>query len=185
MPKPFFNVLEDNKYFPNLKTLPNISAPLCVLRFLHRLGRIVRDLIVKFDGKFFLLTLSFLTKKDCPLGNVTRSGGPFFLNNILFLYISYTSTSFTSKYLFVTTPSNEPNMGAANAPIGKNSPLCLRLFCLPPIYQTPQKSHRLLVQCYMFYDVKLARRDNMYKYSPSEYVHILKLSFFMEYFLIE
>ena len=55
-------------------------------------------------------------------------------------------------------------MGAANAPIGKNLPLCLRLFCLPPIYQTPRltdcffilKSCHLLVQCHMFFDVKLA-----------------------------
>ena len=55
-------------------------------------------------------------------------------------------------------------MGAANAPIGKNPNLCLLLFPLPPIYQTPRltdcffilKIHRLLGQCYMFCDVKLA-----------------------------
>ena len=33
---------------------------------------------------------------------------------------------FTSKHFFITTPPNEPDMGVANAPIGKNPPLCLR-----------------------------------------------------------
>ena len=164
MSKPFCNAPEDNKFFPRLKTLLNIPAPCCVLRFLCRLSAIVWDLlIVTFHGKFFLLTLSYLTKKDCPLGNVTRYAVTFCLKKIFFLYISSTPTSFTSKYLFKTTPLNEPNMGAANAPIGKNPPLYLRLFCLPPLYQTPHlndcffilKSHHLLVQCYMFCDVKL------------------------------
>ena len=71
---------------------------------------------------------------------------------------------FTSKYFFITTPPNKPNMEAANAPIGKNSPFCLGVFLLPPIYQTTRltdcffilKSYHLLVQCYMFCDIKLA-----------------------------
>ena len=33
MSKPFYNVPEENKSFPRLKTLPNIPAPCCVLRF--------------------------------------------------------------------------------------------------------------------------------------------------------
>ena len=62
--KPFFNALEENKFFPTLKTLPNIPATFCVLGFLCFLGPIVQDLlIVTFDGTFFLLTLSYLAKK--------------------------------------------------------------------------------------------------------------------------
>ena len=55
-------------------------------------------------------------------------------------------------------------MGVAKAPIGKNPSPCLHIFRLRPIYQKPHltdcffilKSRRLLVQCYMFYDIKLA-----------------------------
>ena len=68
------------------------------------------------------------------------------------------------KSFFITARPNEPNMGAASAPMGKNPPFCLHLFRLPPIFQAPHlsscfftlKSCRLFVQCYMFCDVKLA-----------------------------
>ena len=101
MSKPSFNAPEDNKFFPKLETMPHIPVPCCVPCFLCRLGPIVRDpLIVTFDGKFLLLTLSYLAKKDRPSGNVTRCGVTFRLNNILFIYISSTSMRFTSKYFF-------------------------------------------------------------------------------------
>ena len=64
MSKPSFNAPEDNNFFPKLKTMPHIPVPCCVPRFLCRLGPFVRDpLIVTFDGKFLLLTLSYLAKK--------------------------------------------------------------------------------------------------------------------------
>ena len=96
MSKPFFNAPDVSKFFPRLKTLPNIPAfCCCVLRFLSRFDPIVPDLlIVTFEGTFFLLTLH---KKDHPPGNVTGCGVTFRLSNILFLYISPTSASFTIK----------------------------------------------------------------------------------------
>lgn len=98
MSKPFFNAPENYKFFPKLKTLPNIPVPCCFLCFICRFGPIVRNLfIVTFEGRFFLLTLSYHAKKDRPSGNVTRYGLTFHLNNVLFLYISPLSAFPTIK----------------------------------------------------------------------------------------
>ena len=99
MSKPFFNAPDVSKFFARLKTLPNIPAfCCCVLRFLSRFDPIVPDLlIVTFEGTFSLLTLPYLSKKDHPPGNVIGYGVTFRLSNILFLYISPTSASFTIK----------------------------------------------------------------------------------------
>ena len=95
-------------------------------------------------------------------------------------------TCFQLLYLFppsislITTPPNEPSMGVANPPTGKNPPFCLRLFCLPPIYHTSfciLKSHRFLVQCYVLWCKVSPCHDNTYKHSQSEYAHIVNLSF--------
>ena len=165
MSNPFSKTLGVSKLFPKLNTLPNMPASCYVLRFLCLLGPIVRAVfIVTFAGKFFLLTHSYLTKNERPSGKVTRCDVTCRLNNILFLYISSASTPSTAKKFFITTRPNEPNMGAASAPMGKNPPFCLHLFRLPPIFHAPHlsscffilKSWRLFVQCYMFCDVKLA-----------------------------
>lgn len=97
--KSFVNASNVSKFLPRLKTYPNNPARFCVLRFLYRLVPIVRFfLVVTFGNKFFQLTLSYLATKECPLGNVTRLGVTFCLNNTLSLYISHTLPScFTSK----------------------------------------------------------------------------------------
>ena len=98
---------EDNKFFPRLKTLPNIPARSCVRPFLCHLGPIVREfLIVTFDDKFILLNFSYLAIKESPSDNVTQCGVTFSLNNIFFLYISSISMPLTSKQLFIATPPN-------------------------------------------------------------------------------
>ena len=98
---------EDNKFFPRLKTLPNIPARSCVRPFLCHLGPIVPEFLnVTFDDKFILLNFSYLTIKDRPSDNVTHCGVTFSLNNIFFLYISSISMPLTSKHLFIATPPN-------------------------------------------------------------------------------
>ena len=165
--KPFFSVPEVNKFFPRVKTLPNIPAPCCILRFLCRFGPIIWALFIgTFLGKIFLLTLSYLATKKRPSGKVTRFGVNFRLSNILSQTVSSApaSFSFTAKYSFITILPTEPRIGVANAAIGKASPFCLRLFLLPPIYQMLHltdcffilKSCHSIVLWYMSYEEVLA-----------------------------
>ena len=165
MPKPFFNVPEDNKFFPRLKMLPNIPAPCWVLRFLCRLGPIFEIFLLwHLTVNFFCLPFHISLKKTVRQVMLHVVVSLFVLTIFCFYIYLLRLRLLPPNIFFITTPLNEPNMGAANAPIGKNLPLCLRLFCLPPIYQTTRltdcffilKSCRLLVQCYMFFDVKLA-----------------------------
>lgn len=111
MSSPFFNKLGVSKLFLKLNMLPNIPAPCCVLRFLCCLGPIVYILfIVTFAGNFFLLTLSYLAKKCiCRVKLLV----------VMSLFYAYLLRLclLPPNYSFITTPLNEPNMGAANAPL--------------------------------------------------------------------
>ena len=81
---------------------PKMLPLFCVLRFLCCLGRICRVLvIVMFLGKFVLLTLSKLARKDCPFGNFTRCDIIRLRIKIFCLSISTAATSlFSTKYFF-------------------------------------------------------------------------------------
>ena len=164
MSRPFFNrPVEVNAFVPKFTIFPKRLPPFCVLGFLCHLCPICRALfMVTFLGRFFLLTLSYLATKDCPFGNVTRRGVTRRLN----AYCRRCRRLLPPSIFLITGPTIAPNGGPANEPnigaIGRNPPFCLRLFRLPPIYQTPcltdyfpfiLKSRRLLAICYKFYDV--------------------------------
>ena len=103
MSRPFFNrSVEGNAFVTKFPMFPKRLPSFCVLSFLCHLGPIYRALfMVTFLGRFFLLTLSYLTTKDCPFGNVTRCGITRRLNNILSARISPLSSSpFTTKHFF-------------------------------------------------------------------------------------
>ena len=98
---------EDDKFFPRLKTLPNIPAPSCVLPFLCRLGPILQDyLIVTFDGKFILLNFSYLAKKDLRqvMSHIVVS--PFALTIFSFYTYLLHLRLLPPNILFITTPPN-------------------------------------------------------------------------------
>ena len=159
MSKLFSNAPEDNNLFPRLKTLPNIPALWCVLHFLCHLGPIVWVFLLwHLMVNFFYLPFHISLRKTVRYV-MLQVVVPLFILTIIYFYTYLLRLWLSPPNIFsITTPPNEPNMGAANAPIGKNPPLCLRPFRLPPIYQTPRltdyffilKSCRLLVQCYMF-----------------------------------
>ena len=106
--KPFLSVPEVNKFFPRLKTLPNIPAPLP--SWSH-----CPSLIYSYISRqMFLLILSYVATKELPLSKVTRFGVTFRLSNILSLTIS------SASILPI-----EPRIGAAKAAIGKATLFCL------------------------------------------------------------
>ena len=152
---------------PSFAIFPKILPHFCVFRFLCYLSPVFRALvIVRFLGKFFMLTLSYLARKDCPFVNFTRCSVTHLLSKIFYLSILAAATSlFSTEYFFITGPAIVFNAGPANDPniaaTGKNPAFCVHLLRLPPICQTPRltssflilKSRRLAVICYKFYDV--------------------------------
>lgn len=100
--KPFFKRPVDVSVLaPTFAMFPKRILPCCVLRFLCLLGPICQVLaMVTFLGKTFLLTLSYLARKDCPFGNVTHSGVTRRLNNIFCLGISTAAQFFFHQIFF-------------------------------------------------------------------------------------
>ena len=82
--------------------------------------------MIKFLTKTFLLTLSYLARKDCPFGNVTQRGVKRFLNNIFCLGIF-----FPPKIFLIIRPARVTNTEPVNypyiAPTSKN-PLFVYVF---------------------------------------------------------
>ena len=152
---------------PSFAIFPKILPHFCVLRFLCYLDPVFRALvIVRFLGKFFMLTLLYLARKDCPFVNFTPCSVTHLLSKTFYLSISAAATSlFSKEYFFITgpaialnaCPSNDPNI----APTGKNPAFCVHLLRLPSLCQTTcltgcfliLKSRRLAAICYKFYDV--------------------------------
>ena len=70
MLRAFINAPDVSIFLPRIKEFSDSPLLVCVLRFCCRLGPIVPFLLMAtFEGKFFLLTLSYFAKKECPLGN--------------------------------------------------------------------------------------------------------------------
>ena len=140
-------------FFPISSTVDRITcegiaelAPLCPLRFLHLLRPIFRTYflaILTFCGSSLLYTLEYFAKSVLLFGSITFFGNASLLKRILFLGVSYPSTS--SPYLHVLPPKNffptpcnsqEPidsatdiNIGfARDANKGRKPPVCL-FFC--------------------------------------------------------
>lgn len=159
-PIPFFKRLVGvSALAPSFTMLPKRLPSCCILHYLCLLNSI-------FLGKIFLLTLSYLARKDFLFSNVTRRGVMRHLNSIfLSRYIDGDAIFFHQIFFFTTGPARAPNAGPANdpniAPTGKNPPFCLRFLRLPPMYQTPfltdcfliLKNHRLAATCYKFCDI--------------------------------
>ena len=102
-PNPFFNIPVDIRAFePNLAMFPKRLPPCCVLRFLCLFGPICPVLVmVTFRGRFFLIILSYLARKDCPFGNVTGCGVTHRLNNIFCPgALAVMASFFPTKYFF-------------------------------------------------------------------------------------
>ena len=167
-PIPFFKRLVGaSALAPSFTMLPKRLPSCCVLRYFCLLSPICHiRVIVTLLGKTFLLTLSYLARKDFLFSNVTRRGVMRHLNSIfLCRYIEGDAVFFDQIFFFTTGPARAPNAGPANdpniAPTGKNPPFCLRFLRLPPMYQTPfltdcfliLKNHRLAATCYKFCDI--------------------------------
>ena len=114
-PSPFFNrPIHVSALSPTFGMFSKKIPTCCVLRFLCLLCPICQVLaMVTFLSKSFLLTLSYLVRKDCQFGNATQRGVKRRLNNIFCLGIFF-----------------DPNV----VPTSKNPPFCLCFLGLLPMY---------------------------------------------------
>ena len=114
-PSPFFNrPVDASALTPTFGMFAKNILTCCVLRFLCLVGPVCQALaMVTFLSETFLLTLSYLVRKDCPFGNVAQCGVKRRLNNIFCLCIFF-----------------DPNI----APTSKNPPFCLCFLDLLPMY---------------------------------------------------
>ena len=100
-PSPFLSIpVEVSAFVPSFAMAPKRLLLRCALRFLWFLGQISLVLVmVTFLGRFLLLTLSYLARNDCPLGNRTCCGIVRLLK-IFCLGISVSVLSSPTKYFF-------------------------------------------------------------------------------------
>ena len=89
------NPVEVSAFHPTFANVPKRFRSCCVLCLLLFLGPIcIVHFTVTLQGKFRLLTLSYLTKNDCPFGSLTHCGIARLLNIIFCLGILAVMSSF-------------------------------------------------------------------------------------------
>ena len=132
-------------FFQFLSSVLSILSSPIVLLFLGPIH--FARVIVTFHGKFRLLTLSYLAKKDCPFDNRTFCGVTRPLSNIFFFHhlLLILAPTIFFNIGFAISPISSAATEPSNPAIGKRNPL---LFPFSSSYfasQMPNTSHFLLI----------------------------------------